>query len=170
MILPLWLIGIALYLGGHLLLYCLIMRRLPLFARENVIFLYHALSTAVVVAVAFGLALARGSPTGWLIGLAVTSLHGIYSLSFLELWSLAEGSYSLSILAAFGTPADGEKGIGLAALDRIGSRKRASRLESLGRLGLVRARGDRWELTSRGRAVAAGLSLVAWLANLKKLG
>jgi hypothetical protein len=28
----------------------------------------------------------------------VAAAHGIYSMSFLELWSLAEGSYSFAIL------------------------------------------------------------------------
>ena len=88
----------ALYLAAHLLLYVAVLRHLPAFRREQTIFAYHALSAVLVTAsaVVVPLALGTGFDAEWFV--AVVALHGIYSVSFLELWSLAEGGYSLQIL------------------------------------------------------------------------
>ena len=65
---------------------------------ERAIFLYHFIS-AIAVTGAFGLwAFAVGGSEAWTLFVCAVMLHGIYSLSFLELWALADDSYSLAIM------------------------------------------------------------------------
>ena len=156
----------AVYFAAHLLLYAVVLRRLPAFRREDVIFKYHALS-----AVAVTLSVAAGWLLGWGIdadtAVAVVGLHGLYSVTFLELWSLAEGGYSLQILEGLagaerrGEPADVE------ALRAIGAAKQGHRLAGLASIGLVRYEGSRVGLTGAGRLVASAFALLAWLTNVK---
>lgn len=154
----------AVYLAAHLAVYVAGLRRLTPLCTEKGIFLYHfgsavitglaALAAALIDPLEFGLA-------GFVI---VLSVHGIYSLSFLELWSLAQGGYSLSIIAgiahaeATGTEPDFS---GLAA---IGAAKQADRVAALERMGLISRSGERISLMPRGRAIAAVLhALRRWV-------
>jgi len=152
------------YLAFHFLLYALLLRRRQAFTWERTIFAYHlvgALGLAGALAVWIMVA---PQPGDALIALGVVALQGIYSLSFLELWSLAEGSYSISILERVerdGSAATPER---LSDLNRIGMRKREDRLDGLRRLQLVRPRGNRIELTGLGRVISGGLRLIGWLA------
>ena len=93
-------IAIAAYLAMHLAAYALILRHRASLCTERGIFLYHA-GSAVLVGLA-GLFFAVVDPAGFGAPgfVFVLSAHGIYSLSFLELWSLAEGGYSLHIIAS----------------------------------------------------------------------
>src|SRR5271170_8479003 len=88
---------VSAYLACHLVAYALVLRWIPFFRTEFGIFALHVASfLGLLAAVALrptngpGLAAPR-----IVLGM---SLHGIYSLSFLELWSLTQGSYSLAIL------------------------------------------------------------------------
>lgn len=156
----------AVYFAAHLLLYAAVLRRLSAFRREDVIFKYHALS-----AVAVTLAVAAGWLLGWgmdeELAVAVVGLHGLYSVTFLELWSLAEGGYSLQILEGLagaerrGEPPDVE------ALRAIGAAKQGNRLAGLASIGLVRYEDSRVGLTRAGRLVASAFALLAWLTNVK---
>ena len=155
------------YLAAHLLLYVVVLRRLPAFRREGVIFAYHALSAVAVTLVVLLEPLVLGVPFDFERIVAVVGLHGIYSTSFLELWSLAEGGYSLQILERLdraerrGEPAD------IEALRAIGAAKQGNRLAGLSSIGLVRQTAGRVELTGTGRAVASVLALLAWLTNVQ---
>ena len=155
----------AIYFAAHLLLYVLVLRSLPAFRREGVIFAYHALSAvAVTLSVLLG-PLVLGTPFSFEWAVAIIGIHGLYSTTFLELWSLAEGGYSLQILEhldraeRLGQPADVE------SLRAIGAAKQANRLAGLSSVGLVRQVGGKVELTSAGRAVASVFALLAWLTN-----
>jgi hypothetical protein len=154
----------AVYLAAHLAAYVAGLRRLAPLRTEKGIFLYH-FGSAVITGLA-ALAAALIDPPGF--GLAgfviVLSVHGIYSLSFLELWSLAQGGYSLSIIAgithaeAIGAEPDFS---GLAA---IGAAKQTERVAALERLGLIARAGGRIGLTTRGGAMAAVLhALRRWV-------
>jgi hypothetical protein len=101
---------------------------------------------------------------------AAISLHGIYSTSFLELWSLAEGGYSLSILRLLRDAGVDGRSVQPATLQAIGARKKGSRLQGVLKLRLVRQRRDQFELTRAGQVVAHVLAGVAWAANLRELG
>jgi len=157
----------AVYIVAHLLLYILILRRLIVFRREIVIFGYHAISFVAVVAVVLA-----GVALSWAIAdlyeaVAIIALHAIYSLSFLEVWSLSEGGYSLQIMEHLalaerqGQPAD------LEALRAIGSAKQGNRLDGLASVGLVRQTDGAVELTATGRLVATVFAGLAWLTHVR---
>jgi len=95
----------------------------------------------------------------------IVGLQGIYSLSFLELWSLAQGGYSLRILMdweATGRTPD------WTGLQRIGAAKKANRLASLQRLSLLLTHQSNFSLSRRGRLVAAALAGVNRLIGQKQ--
>jgi hypothetical protein len=157
--------GVILYLAAHLLLYLLVLRHVAAFARERVVFGYHAASFLGLVGV---VAILRFSLPAVL---AAIGLHGIYSLSFLELWALADASYSLAILSRIQARGGAER---LAeppsVLEELGGEKRSQRATDLQRLGLVRRNETGLTLTPRGRLVAAALALVAWTAHVEREG
>jgi hypothetical protein len=108
--------------------------------------------------------LVKGDSGGFALdGLAV-GLHGIYSLSFLELWSLTEGSYSLSLLMRINSSETGITVEQLSGLKNIGTTKLAARHESLRRLGLV-SDDPVFALTCQGRVCSRLLTFVIWLSN-----
>lgn len=155
----------AVYLAIHLLLYAVVLRRLPAFRRERTIFAYHALSAAGVTVLALlSLFASSGGPDfEWAI--AVIALHGIYSTTFLELWSLSEGGYSLQIMEHFQRAEQRGEVANVEALRAIGAAKLGNRLEGLSGAGLVRREGDSISLTGRGRLVGSFFALLAWLTH-----
>ena len=148
------LLAIAAYLAAHFAAYVVVLRHQAGLRSEKGIFLYH-FASAVFAGLA-GAVFAVFEPDRFgLSGLVlVLSLHGIYSVSFLELWSLAQGGYSLSILAsvaqakASGTEPD------VLALAAIGEAKQGDRLAVLEKLGLVARKDERIALTGRGDRIA----------------
>ncbi len=102
---------------------------------------------------------------GWNSWVAAISLHGIYSLSFLELWALSDGGYSLRILDQIDLLGDRADFVFLKAL---GSSKKKFRLESLKRLGWVAVDPKGWALTARGRAAADFLSFFVAISRQKR--
>lgn len=148
----------AAYLVAHLAAYVAVLRRLGPFRTEKGIFLYHFVSAVAVCSAA---ALAGFlDPQGF--GLAgfviVLSAHGIYSLSFLELWSLAQGGYSLSIIAGIAHAEAAGVEPDFSGLAAIGASKQADRVAALERLRLVSRVGEELNLTPRGSAIAAALN------------
>jgi hypothetical protein len=155
-----------LYLLAHLLMYALVLRRSARFRSEKSIFLFHLVSALFMTVVATGYALFEPGPA--LFGLPgvvlVLSVHGIYSLSFLELWSLAQGGYSLSILATIKQAQESCTEPDFAKLERIGKTKLQNRIDGLGKLRLITVRDTEVTLTSRGRIVAEALAaLLTWI-------
>jgi hypothetical protein len=157
----------AIYIIVHLLLYMLILRHLVAFRREIVIFAYHAISfIAVGVAVTAGVVLA-GASADLYGAVAIVALHAIYSISFLEVWSLSEGGYSLQIMEQLaqaerrGQPAD------MDALRAIGIAKQGNRLDGLASAGLVRQTDATVELTATGRCIATAFAGLAWLTHVR---
>jgi len=155
----------ATYLLAHFIVYIPLRRALR---SEKRIFLYHFIPATVIAIV--GLALLLRQPGGAGSALAPLilglSIHGIYSLSFLELWSLAQGGYSLSVIRsvadadARGTEPD------FSYLYQIGETKLRERIAALQRLGLVRREHGRVSLTNWGRAVADILfGLRLWIGS-----
>src|SRR5437867_732202 len=139
-----WLVGLLVYLTLHLTLYLAFLRNRDTFRRERGIFAYHVLSAAVSVSAVTGVVFF--APAEALAVLAVVvSLHGIYSMSFLELWSLSQGSYSITILRSL-DQAGAETSLDEAALEAVGADKRENRLKGLESMGLTWQDGDRAEL------------------------
>jgi|SRR3990172_10148720 len=161
-----WIVWCGLYLVGHFALYTLVLRNRESFLRERVIFGYHVLSAVALALVLLGTAVITAREEVLIETVGALSLHGIYSLSFLELWSLSEAGYSLRILGELDTPGGAPK-VDLALLYRLGSSKKESRIESLQRLRLVRRQTQGVSLTPLGRVLAAALRAIAKAVNVK---
>jgi hypothetical protein len=165
-----WIISTLAYLLGHFLVYALMLRHLPRFTRERVIFAYHALSelgwaVVLVVGTLAGLWSSDGL-AGWV---GAVALHGIYSLTFLSLWSLASGGYSIGILAQVARVGDGAR-VERVDLESIGVGKQEARMQGLAGLGLVRSRAQCVETTPRGALVAAALATIATMFGVRESG
>jgi len=144
----LMLLGGLLYVLGHFALFAAIFRHARAFHAERTIFLYHLISAVVLAMVAGALAMWDVSLLIGAIGLL--SIHAIYSITFLELWSLAEGGYSLAILRELTGPRQRGR-LQSDSMRTLGGGKVRTRIESLARLGLLRPTGDQVELTRLGR-------------------
>lgn len=159
------------YLIAHLALYLLFLRHRTSFRSERVIFLYHLIPSLILsVAIGGALITAPSTPGTLASAVLIISLQGIYSLSFLELWSLAQGSYSISILISLWNAAQEGKQPNFAVLEHIGARKRAERLDGLKRLGLIQGDKGVYRLTDVGLVAASFIGLIAWFLNLKDTG
>jgi hypothetical protein len=159
-----------LYLVGHAGLYVALLRGQPALDSERGIFLYHFLS-AVLLAVALAIwAAVSDDPEACAWFVAVVMLHGLYSLSFLELWALADDSYSLAIMEIIARGNAAAPSL-MRKLEAIGTGKQTSRLDALQAMGLVHAIEDgSFTLTLAGRVVALlGRTLLA-LVNVRKFG
>lgn len=149
-------------------MYAALGRRITWLTSERGILLYQVVSTVVLAAV--GIVTVSTDPSiQAMAGLvAAIALHGIYSLSFLELWSLTEGSYSLSILEHVEQMTRRGEAVEASGLEGLGGAKKAQRLAGLARLGLVRSMADQITLTRRGRCVACLLAHVARSAGIAR--
>jgi hypothetical protein len=163
--------GLAiLYLPLHFAAYALFFRRHSFFRTEKGIFLLHFASASVLPVVVFALSLDSGLWVALLCCAAAVAAHGIYSISFLELWSLAEGSYSLTILRVIDSRASPTVDAVSAELGAVGDRKKGHRLASLERLRLVKKEGQTVSLTSHGRYLSVFLRGLQSLANIGEAG
>ena len=160
-----------LYLAVHAVLYCAVLRDRRALGSERAVFLYHFIS-AIAVTGAFGLwAFAVGGSEAWTLFVCVVMLHGIYSLSFLELWALADDSYSLAIMEVIDRGGTAGGPALMRRLEAIGTGKQTSRLDALRAIGLIREVGDgSLTLTLTGRAAALFGRALLFLVNVRKYG
>jgi hypothetical protein len=158
------------YLALHALLYFFVLRYRPLFQSERGIFLYHLVSATLLMLVAFATAFAHFSDAAVAIAIGLSAIHGIYSLSFLELWTLAEGSYSMTILTGIASQGTLSRKALIDAFARIGDAKKSNRLSVLSKMLLVHRYGGHWRISAQGRVVANLLHVLVWLAAIKKRG
>jgi hypothetical protein len=161
---------VLIYVALHFMLYVVVLRHHAAFGHEATIFGYHFWSAMLV---------SLGSLLCWLVFrdsvvfaavVAAVCIHGVYSISFLELWSLSEGGYSLSVLRLVKHARDEGRTIDRGALLDIGNAKKGNRVQGLLKLRLVRRRSDHLELTTYGRVTASAFASVAWAANLRDVG
>ena len=157
-----FLLFITAYLGLHFLLYAFFLRGLDAFYLEINILLYHLVSFLTFFAYALFLMAAQSPDFKW--GIAMLSLHGIYSLSFLELWALSDGCYSLRILDRI--EASGTSDLGF--LEALGASKKRHRLGTLKRFRLVYPRPEGWTLTPTGRTVVRFVQFFLLLSEQKE--
>jgi len=113
---------------------------LRIFEREIAIAAYHGVAFVTVVVVVAA-AFARGA-IGFAALTGLLALQFIYSMSFLELWSLAEGSYSLQVLAKVSRQGSTSREELIAARAAIGEQKTRRRLDYLLGLKLVTNAAD----------------------------
>ena len=152
------------YLAAHFLAYVLFLRRIGAFGTEKGIFLYHFISALLTGALGLLGAVSEYSQAGYASLVLMLSSHGIYSVSFLELWSLAHGGYSLSVIASI---AEAEATGGepdFSHLEKIGETKQRERIADLVRMGLVEKTGTTIALTRRGKNVSKVLrGILRWV-------
>jgi hypothetical protein len=156
-------------LALHALIYFML-RNHTLFQSERGIFLYHFVSAAVFSLVALVTAVILLSDAVFAVAVGLIAAHCIYSLSFLELWTLAEGSYSMTILTGIASQGTLSRKVLVDAFARIGDAKKGNRLSLLSQLSLARRDGSHWRLSARGRLLADLLNVLRWLAAIKKHG
>jgi hypothetical protein len=135
-------------------------------ARERFAFLLHLISfgTLTMISVAAWAA-------GWIsfpVAMGMVALLGIYSLSVLELWSLSEGSYSLTMLAETARRAIPEAEL-VGRFRALGDQKKNSRLQALEAGGLITV-GAEIALTPKGNRVARALQTLRTMANFQGAG
>src|SRR5262245_20823262 len=159
------------YIAAHAGLYFAVLRDWPKLGSERGIFLYH-FASAILVAGGFGVwAIAHGGFDAWAWFVCVVMLHGIYSLSFLELWALADVSYSLAIMEIIDRGGAAAGPALTLRLEAIGMYKQSSRLDALRAIGLVREVGDgSFTLTPLGRAAVWLGRALLFLVNVQKYG
>ena len=148
------LLVIVAYLAAHFAAYAVVLRHRVGLRSEKGIFLYHFTSAAFAGLAGVAFAVLEPHRFGVSGLVLVLSLHGIYSLSFLELWSLAQGGYSLSIIARVAQAEASGVEPDFLALAAIGESKQEGRVAALERLGLVARADDRIALTARGGRIA----------------
>jgi hypothetical protein len=158
------------YLGFHFLLYICILRNQPFFQSERGIFLYHFWSAAVFSMAALATGMAHFGDAAIATSFGLIAAHGIYSTSFLELWSLAQGSYSISILTGVAVRGTLQRARLIDIFTQIGNSKKSDRLSVLSKSSLAYHDDGYWRLSSRGRLLAKVLSVLLWLAAIKKPG
>jgi len=161
---------VAAYFCGHFACYWVIVRRRKGLVSERFILLYHLVPATVFGLVALGIAFAVGGEGPAAAALAAIFAHGIYSLTFLELWTLSQISYSREVLALAATVTGTTRDAAIRELAGIGDRKKAGRLESLEKLGLVRQNSDTFRLTCSGRLVSLFLSCLRWPTDIRSPG
>lgn len=147
--------AVLFYIGAHFGLFFVVLRYLNAFKREKIIFLYHMVSFCSLGLWTWG-RVDLGTAAG------ILSLHGIYSLSFLELWALSSGGYSLRILEVIHKSAGGSVLKELETMQLLGAAKKKERLGAVIDLKMVRRRGDKFELTFFGRLFSQTLRLLVW--------
>jgi hypothetical protein len=160
----------TLYICLHFGVYAGLAHRVPSLRTERGIFLFHFISAVSLTLAASAFSMPNGYAEALTVAAAVAAVHGIYSMSFLELWSLSQGSYSYTILAAF---ARGERlpaSVVVQDSERVGEQKKEQRLDGLVRLGLVKRIGDLLALRPPGQIVARLLRAIRWIANLRDTG
>jgi hypothetical protein len=158
------------YLGLHFLLYFCVLRNWPFFQSERGIFDYHFWSATAFSLAALAAGMAHFGDTAIATSLGLIAAHGIYSTSFLELWSLAQGSYSISILTGVAASETLQRTKLIDLFTQIGNSKKSDRLSVLSKSSLACHDGRYWRLSSRGRVLAKILTVLLWFAAVKRPG
>lgn len=102
--------------------------------------------------------------------IGAVSLHGAYSLSFLELWSLSQGSYSFSILDMIDRCKTPKRIDVVREMAVIGQQKKDGRINALAGNGLIAIVGPDVTLTLKGKLAVAAIRSMYRLAHVRDPG
>jgi hypothetical protein len=109
--------------------------------------------------------------SGYLITmLGAISLHGAYSLSFLELWSLSQGSYSFSILDMVDRRGAVTTQALIDEMSKIGQSKKGSRIDAISGAGLVSISRGSARVTRKGRIACFAINMLRALSQTRNHG
>jgi hypothetical protein len=154
---------------AHMIGYFALLRRLNLFARERAILAYHLLISAIVLFWVFVIWWNQRIDLSGAVGLL--SLQFIYSMTFLEFWSLTQGSYSLQLLSTVCKNDRISRSDLVSRLAVVGDDKKRDRLADLASLGLVQpGQNSEFRLTKFGQCFVLGVKLLMRVANIKVAG
>lgn len=161
-------IGLA-WIVVHFLIYITRLRQSDAASTEAGILRLHAFSFVGLAVLGLVVSITIGPDDAFAGFIAAVSLHAVYSISFLEAWSVTEGSFVFHTLSRIDRA--GDKPLDLSDLETVGASKRSSRLRGLETLGLVSAAGNgNYHLTKRGRVVCTVTELLASLTNVRQGG
>lgn len=160
-----------LYILAHFIIYCIARRwNFAFLSSEKGVFLFHITSFVIAILFVFitGVLFYRHFCLEWVF--FTCGVHGIYSLSFLELWSLTQGSYSLNLIIRINSLGSNATRLRLQDSAQIGHSKTSTRKNHLVSLGLLReATPSTYELTPIGWIVSQVFRFVLFLTNGKPL-
>ena len=151
--------------------YFLYLRRRLMQDAEGAVLKYHVVSFCLTAAICGALAVSMDRD-GFAAWVAAVCLHAIFSMSFLELWSVSEGSFFLAVmdrLVAWRKTGGGQP-FDVSPLAEIGRRKRINRLDALLGKGWIAEKNGMLSLTGTGRAVAGAFNLLRWIMHVRKSG
>ncbi len=158
------------YLVAHLSLYVAYLRRKRRLSSERGIFQYHFLSGCTFSLLLLALSAIYPTPHTFAVAAGLIALHGIYSMTFLEFWSLTQGSYSIQIMRKVRLSDALPTAVAIRELSLIGEQKRQERLQALLDLGLLRQESERLVPTSTGHLAARGLRMLLYFTNYQESG
>ena len=157
--------------GVHLVAYMFVLRHRHAFRRSTTILSYHAWFAATTGLLLAGLTWAGSDPTVAVpAAVAAVAFCGIYSVSFLELWALADGGYSIAILRSLLRDGGQAEHVIVREFSRLGVEKQEERLTSLAALGLVARVDNSLVMTHRGRYVAKVATTILRICNVRQRG
>jgi hypothetical protein len=155
------------FIAVHLLLYFAVFRYFRVFTGERMILAYHGLAFAIVFVVV--LSAFAGGTVGFAAACGLLALQFIYNISFLELWSLAQGSYSLQILMRVSRQTSVSREQILATCEAIGAEKKRHRLDNLLTFKLATRTADgRIALAPAGATVVGVLRATMRFASIRR--
>jgi hypothetical protein len=163
-----WLLLLG-FLLIHFAVYVGALRRNPVFRREIIILGYHAAAFLLTLGVA--LAARTQGALSFAAFAGLLALQLIYSMTLLEAWTLAQGSYSLQILLQVSQHPTWSRDEIVAATESIGFAKKRDRLRNLISLGLVEQTPNGLvRLRRGGDLLTSFLRAVMYLAKIERTG
>ena len=165
-----WLIFALLWTAFHLAAYWLHYRNDPIVNSASGIFHYHVRSFGAAVGFAAVVAISNEGWSGVVAPLIVAGWHGIYSMTKLEVWALVDGGFSTSILDVLSkSDSEIDQSVALRSIESIGDVKRADRLAHFLSAGWITENQDSYQLTRKGRLIAATAHTVSGFFHLRKV-
>ena len=137
---------------------------------EKGIFLFQLISLLMLTGIILFVARNLNLETFITVIFLTVSLHSIYSLSFLEIWSLSEGGYSLQILQIINNNSGVLPKKSFEILVKVGDEKKQKRIESLKKLDLVKIDEKYISLSSSGLIASNIVNFFRLLTNVKESG
>lgn len=163
------LIAIAyLIIGINFLFYTFVLRHRKFYQEESTIFLFQIKSISILSII--GILCFLAYPTSGLLTGLIGSIftHAIYSLLFLELWALSQGSFSLEVLKHIDS--NGYDLDSQLVLIKFGNHKLSSRIINLREGRLIFLNEGNWKLTRKGRAVYTLLKIIQSIPAIRNAG